>query len=412
MKILWFSNCVISEAKPTSTGTWLFTMAKSLVEQGIELYNITQSSSAKDIEESFDFLTGQWILPVYKLKDGLPNKHHIKKIQEIVLQVNPDIIHIWGMESYWGLLSARGYIKGKILLEIQGIKYSCIEAFVGGLSIKEQLKCFKFKEFLVPSISIFGKQNEFKRWGDFEKEMLASHSIISTQSKWVRAWIKPYISSNTEIVSTKISVRDEFLEDKIWSYPENKPISLMCVASCISYKGIHIAIRALAILKKTYPNITLKIAGNFLSNRPFYRISGYMLYLKDLINDLGLKDNVIFLGSLNASEIVEESCKCHAMIHPSFVESYSLALAESMAIGVPSVISHAGAMTELAENNVSGLFYKSDDFHQCAALISSLIENPELCNNISKNAISIGRERNNPSNVVQRQIEIYRKILH
>lgn len=411
MKILWFSNCILSEKKTSSTGTWLFTMAKALVEQGVELYNITQSGVVKDIEESFDFLTGQWILPLYKLKDGIPNRNSIEKIQELVTRVNPDIIHIWGMESYWGLLTSRGFIKGRVLLEIQGIKYSCWDAFVGGLSLTDQMRCFRFKECIKPSQSIWGKQKEFKEWGKYEKEMLVSHSLISTQSAWVRAWIKPYVKSNTDILSTRISVRNEFLGDKIWTYPMGKRVSIMCIASCISYKGIHVAIRALSLLKNKYPDITLKIAGNFIFNKPFYRVPGYMYFLKELINELDLNDNVKFLGPLTASKIVEEACASHVMIHPSFVESYSLALAETMALGVPSVISYAGAMMELAENKVSGLFYKSDDYHQCAELISSLIESKELCMQISKNSISIGRNRNNPYSAVNKQMEIYEKIL-
>ena len=80
----------------------------------------------------------------------------------------PDIIHIWGVESYWGLLTARGFVRGNVLLEIQGIRETCARVFYGGLSWPEVLSTIKTKEFIKPKISLPAQKFFFKESWSFQ----------------------------------------------------------------------------------------------------------------------------------------------------------------------------------------------------------------------------------------------------
>ena len=99
------------------------------------------------------------------------------------------------------------------------------------------------------------------------------------------------------------------------------------------------------------------------------------------------------------------------MLHTSHIECYSLALAEAMAVGGPSVIAYAGAMPELAQNGVSGLFYSPCDYRQCAQQVRCIIENPHLAQRLSQAARATAQQRNNIDDVVKRQIDIYNTII-
>jgi len=44
----------------------------------------------------------------------------------------PDLVHIWGIERFWGLLTARGYIRVPVLLEMQGDVEGLGKTFYGG----------------------------------------------------------------------------------------------------------------------------------------------------------------------------------------------------------------------------------------------------------------------------------------
>ena len=103
--------------------------------------------------------------------------------------------------------------------------------------------------------------------------------------------------------------------------------------------------------------------------------------------------------------------KTHVMIHSSFVESYSLALAESMVVGVPSVVAWSGAMPELAQDGKEALFYSPTDYRRCAWLVCRLVDNVELAESVSSLARKRGLERNTTSSVVEHQVECYRRVI-
>lgn len=411
MKILWLSNCRLTTELSSNSGTWLQTMAQSLIESGIELFNITQGATKK-IEIIEENKIKQWILPAIRVNDI--NSQELQEIiKNIVHSIQPDIIHIWGMELCWGLFTAKGVFNGyRTLLEIQGIKGACADVFMGGMTKSEVYSTIGLREILFPSHSLYGFKKNHTRWFPYEKEMLYKHDYISTQSDWVRAWITPYIRSKTIVFETDISVRKEFLESPGWKFHNREKKQVLCFADDGKpYKGLDIAIKAFNHVVKTIPNATLNVVGNIKVNRSQLKMSGYCTYILNLISDYGLKDNVRFLGLLNAKELVEQMIASDAILHPSFVESYSLALAESMAIGVPSIVSFAGAMPELACNEVNALFYASNDYHKCAYSLLRILADENLSNRLSKNARSVALKRNNPQRVVNIQLDIYRRIL-
>lgn len=414
MKVLWFSNVVLTTDATKSTGTWLRTMSDALVERGIELYNISQSGLVKTIERKDAGDIKQWILPVYKLHKGLPNKKQTSSICEIVNSVAPDIIHIWGIEGYWGLLSARGYVKGNVLLEIQGIKETCARVFYGGLPFREVIKTIGVREVIRPSLALFSQKKDFERWSKYEREILAGHTHISTHSDWVRAWVSQFTRPECHIHHTQRIVRKEFLDAEIWKVPNNPkeaPVIFTMSSGPDAYKGIHDAIKAIALIKKDFPKVQLRIAGNFGIDKPFYRIPGYTKYLQRLIRDLQVENNIVFLGSLNASQIIVQIHQANAMLQTSYVESYSLAVSEAMMAGIPLIVSYAGAMPELAQDRSAALFYTPSDYFTCAYRIKRIIESKDMAETLSKNSREIAINRNVASLLGDLQLDIYNDVL-
>lgn len=414
MKVLWFSNVMLTSGASKATGTWLHSMAAALVERDVELYNITQNGAVKTIVRRDTEDIQQWVLPVYSLHKGLPNGQHIDEICSIVAGIKPDIVHIWGIEGYWGLLSARGYIKGNVLLEIQGIKETCARVFYGGLPFVEKVKTIRVRELLRPSLSLMSLRRDFVKWSRYEHEMLRTHQHISTHSDWVRAWISQYTQQGCQVHYTQRIVRKEFLETEIWHKPDNPkdaPVIFTMSSGPDAYKGIHDAIRAVGMLKKYYPNVQLMIAGNFGIDKPFYRKPGYTKYLQALIKRENVEGNVVFIGSLNASQIIEQIHQSNAMLQTSYVESYSLAVSEAMMAGIPLVVSYAGAMPELAQDRAAALFYTPSDFFTCAYRLKMIFESEELAKTLSVTARSIAEKRNVASVLGDLQINIYKEVI-
>ena len=130
-----------------------------------------------------------------------------------------------------------------------------------------------------------------------------------------------------------------------------------------------------------------------------------------MIKEYGLINNIIYLGSINSVQIVSELQNCNVCVIPSYIETYCLALAEALIIGVPCVVSYAGALPETAVPNEEALFYNSNDYIQGAALIKKIINNKELAINLGTNARSRRLIENDIESVLNTQMNIYNQLV-
>ncbi len=415
-KILWFSNCIQSHGANKASGSWLFSMARLLVSTGgIHLINITKSrtGNTQDIEhntinEHFE----EYILPNWKSeKNGLPSDENCNRIKELCTSISPDIIHVWGVENYFSALIPTFNLTTPLLLEIQGLHTPCANVYYGDLSISETIECLGMREILFPfKKSIYKEKKNMAVLGKRDEKAIKLYKHISTQSKWIRDQIK-LINNEAYIYETGMSIREEFWNAKKWEYNDNCKDFYCSAAGPTPYKSIQTAIKALSIVKRKYPETKLYIIGNFKDNNWLHQ-PGYLTFLKKMIKKLGLENNIIFTGPLNATEIIEIMHKCIGMVQTSYVESYSLAVAEAQTVGVPSIISYAGAMPELAKDYISGIFFSPGDRISCASKMIEFIDNKRLATKISENAIKLADERNNDKFVLEKQREIYNEILN
>jgi glycosyltransferase involved in cell wall biosynthesis len=408
MKVLWFCGVEFSDLITKPAETWVQAMASSLVRnENFELYNITLGST-KEVTRKDCKLVKQWLIPSVSLeKNGLPHIKTIRSIQSIVEDIKPDIIHIWGIEGYWGLLTARGYIKGNVILEIQGFKFICAKYLFSGLTFLDVLKCFGLKEFLKPSISLVGQKYAFIKREKFEKEILKNNMVISTQSEWVRSLVTE-INPKAQIFCTSIALRSEFIDSHKWDVANCEKYQVFTSTSYLnSYKGLHILIDAIATLKNRYPQISLHIAALNVSG---IRESGYSKWLKKRIKTLKIDNNIYWLGPLDAKNLVKEIHKANVVVVPSFVETYSLAFEEALTLGAPTVASFAGAMPELANHKKTALFFSPGDVLMCAKSIEIIFNNQEFTKKISRNSYN-EKMLNSNSDVAQSQLEIYKKLI-
>jgi hypothetical protein len=63
---------------------------------------------------------------------------------------------------------------------------------------------------------------------------------------------------------------------------------------------------------------------------------------------------------------------------PSMVESFGLVALEAMAAGTPVIVSAAGGLVEIVEDNISGLHFETSNSDDLAEKIATLVANPDL----------------------------------
>jgi glycosyltransferase involved in cell wall biosynthesis len=407
-RVLWLSNKALSWRDAGTTGTWLDAMASALVASGqVDLANIAPGpSSAVTRRDLGGFV--QWLVPAKARGggNGLPPAQHLRDIVAAIQYFAPDLVHVWGTEGYWGLLTARGVFPSPALLEMQGLKSAIAPVFVGGLSFAQQLASTGIKE-IVRFCPMWRARARFARWAVFEREIILGHRFITAQSDWLQ-WQVQAINPTARVLRNDFLLRSPFYYADAWRPQESSRIFCSAAYSA-PFKGIHTAVRALALLKPEHPTIELRVAGAI--HRPGVRQEGYSRWLLREARRLGVEDSLCWLGPLTGDEIVREMQLAGAVLLPTFVEGYCLALAEAMVLGAPSVVSFVGGTSCLARDDESALFFPPGDVAACAAQIHRVLTQPELALRISANARRVGVTRNEPKRVIENQLKIYQEVI-
>ena len=415
IKILWFCGAQFSEQKIKTTGTWLIAMGEAIANiPGLELYNVTYGNVDTITQKNYRNIT-QWIIPYKETVNHVQSSYELTSfIKKINDEISPDLIHVWGSEVGFGYTLMESNLQTPILLDIQGLLFVIVKDYYGGLSRRDLLQCIGLKEMLRPRNHPYFIRRTFKKRGENELLLISKLKNISVQSEWVNSIIKN-VNPKCNIYQTGILLRSEFYVSPAWEQQKNIE-TINIFTSCsgpIPYKGLHVIFEAIAILKNKYPNIKLNIGGDIQIQKKYGCIrDGYTSWMLKRAIKLGIQNSISWLGMMNADEMINEMHRSSMVVIPSYIETYSLLLAESMMVGVPSVVSFAGAMPQLATHNKSALFFPVGDHWSCAQQIERIINEPELANKLSTEARITALQRNDKINVIQTQLGIYDKIIN
>ena len=132
-------------------------------------------------------------------------------------------------------------------------------------------------------------------------------------------------------------------------------------------KGIRFLLEAAAQLKKKFPDLKVVLAGDGFE-RP---------QLARLAVDLGIGDDVTFLGWVANADLPPYYRAAALSVIPSLEEGFGIPAAEAMGCEVAVVASDAGGLPEVVEHGVTGLVVPRGDAGALAHAIGSLLADTE-----------------------------------
>jgi glycosyltransferase involved in cell wall biosynthesis len=144
----------------------------------------------------------------------------------------------------------------------------------------------------------------------------------------------------------------------------------------IFHKGIDTLLEAIVILRRTRPDIELRIAGRGSSAGK----------ITAMIAELGLTSNVRMLGAVSDAERDELLATAAAQLMPSRFEGFGLAAAEAMAAGVPLIAAAVGSLPEVVDAPRGGVLIPPADPEALAAATEKLLDDPGLRSSLSRTA--------------------------
>jgi poly(glycerol-phosphate) alpha-glucosyltransferase len=155
-----------------------------------------------------------------------------------------------------------------------------------------------------------------------------------------------------------------------------KPLRAIMITRLVSVKRVDHAIRAWQKVVQSLPEAKLDIYGDGPEKDQ----------LQDLIHSLELEDSVTLHGYLENAREQARTAICHILT--SSYEGQSLAIAEAMALGCPSIsyeISYGPP--EMISDGQSGLLVPSGDIDSLASAIIKVLGDPKLASKLSVEAV-------------------------
>lgn len=142
------------------------------------------------------------------------------------------------------------------------------------------------------------------------------------------------------------------------------------------HKNHKTLIKALKLISIEFKEIQLLIAGEGETKEE----------LKKLASDLGLKQQITFLGLLQEREVIEFLEGISIYVHSSYSETMSTSIMQAMASGKPIVATDTEGIADLIIDDETGILFKKEDEVDLAEKVVLLLKNESLHRKLGNNA--------------------------
>ncbi len=381
-RIFWTTNIILpifSETvlpyKTFHNGSWMVSLFKEISKNpDFQFYIFSPSNQIKEIK-TYSYLRHKIILfpAMYgKLENYIPFLTEI--FQSFDDDFKPDIIHCHGSEYPHSLAMLSINTKAFKIISIQGLISLYKLYYFGGLGFKD---LFFYR--VISPISTGYYYRKFSKLAQYELESFAKANIILGRTLWDKEFI------NSIKLTNKYKFMPEFPNDLFSNFKWNKSnfdrFSILITQATYPIKGFHVALRALKILIKLYPNIKLIVAGqkDYSIKHNFYdylKLTDYDKFIISNIKKYNLGNNIIFTGEIKSETLANYLSKVNLYLNCSFIENSPNSILEALIVGTPILASNVGGVIEISKEAGFATFDPNNVNDLCSK-IKFIFDNPK-----------------------------------
>jgi glycosyltransferase involved in cell wall biosynthesis len=383
-----------------------------------------------------------YIAPYPPLKSGVADySYYFKKAIEKNLNIQMDILDIYQNENIYTLRKFSSLGKKVKSLNIESYDLAHFE--IGNGQNREFYILYFIQKFfpnlktivtlhdppqvLTAPMKFIGLENRFRiirgirklfditigrYW--IEKVMKKVGIIITLTEKGREEVIKKFSRDPSKTIYVPLLTHLNSLELSNSVVYKDKVEKIVFFGYFGSKKGIDILLKAFAILLKSnveYRNIKLYITGGLPVNS---KADSFYKYVTRLIEQLGIKDSVIFTGWIPENEKEQLLKEADIVVLPYRKQATfgaSAVLIQAMSYGVPIIISNTKSFSSEVEDGKTGLIFEDGNVKMLADKIKLMIENKELRQQLGKNAREHIFKEHSWEYVASKMSKIYKKML-
>jgi len=298
------------------------------------------------------------------------------KIIHLLSKLKIDLVHINNSPTFTDILIACKFLRIKCISHLRG---------TGRFDLLK-IKLIKFYDAVV-SISKAVTENAKNQDVDITNFVLIYDGID----------VETFLNRRKRQI---ILVRKQFQEDI------REPL-IGVINNIKDWKGQHVAIEALRILKNKYPSLTFLLVGN-VSN--LEEDTKYFSYLKELVTRYELLNNIIFTGY--RKDVIDIISALDILLHTSLAnEGFPRIILEIMLLSKPLIASKVGPTVEMIEDEITGFLVPPNNPEALAKKIEYLISHPDIGKKVGQMARRRVKECFGIETNVRKTEQVYNQLL-
>jgi len=407
MKVLWFSPTPSLYGQNTihhNGGGWVASLQRILRETS----DIELGVAFEHSDESFKFVEDGVSYfpininnrPVQKIRRKLGSVNEcdalIAHAKQIIIDYDPDLIHVFGSESCFGLLSALTEIP--VIIHMQGSLPAYANArFPPGYNKLDLIRASRGNPLRL--YRLVSNDRAFMQRALREEGVLGNCQHFMGRTEWDRAITSVYNPKATYDYCAE-ALRSEFIEEtRPWNPRKTPEIRLVSTLSTPLYKGVDLILKTAQVLRHK------------IGRKIHWQIFGISdAWLQEAKTQIRAKDcGVKFLGVAKASIIRDALLAADMYVHPSYIDNSPNSLCEAQVLGVPVVATDVGGISSLITHASTGYLVPANDPYMMAWRIIKLKDDCNLSERLSKASKALAVNRHAPTQIGSDLNAIYKK---
>lgn len=417
MRILYFSNIAITPDALSGAGGggWIASLLLEMEKSNNQI--AVGHFGFKESKETYGSITvynmsvykGCWlrkcithalriskISPLLTINDVSSEKkswpYFEKKMLHVIKDFDPDIIHVFGSESYYGLIASLTNVP--VVLHIQGLLNPIGNAYLPPfMSWTPQYAIFhpwKWVNYIVD-------RRKLAKDCYREKEILSRvHNFIG-RTDWDMNVLCCFNPKAVYYYGGEI-LREVFYEPSVRSLPDR--LTIVSTISKPSYKGIDMVLKTAYVLRNyMHMQFSWKVFGD--PNEDVIALTGISP------SDVGVE----VCGKVPSDVLKKELLNCTCYMHPSYIDNSPNSLCEAQILGVSTVACNVGGVSSIIVDGVTGFLVPSNDPYQASYIINKLFIDKALNASIGLESKEIALKRHNIDDILSQTLDVYSAVL-
>ena len=210
------------------------------------------------------------------------------------------------------------------------------------------------------------------------KTVCDSFDTILTISEYNERFLNVEVDPDAEVEVVRMGVRTEKFDPSATTTGKR----ILTISRFVEKKGIEYALLAVADCVDEHPELEYRLIGSGPRRHRY----------DELVERLGIENNVTFLGSVSDETLIEELDRASAFVLPCVVakdgdrDGIPVALMEAMAMETPVVSTYVSGIPELVTDGENGYLCPERSVPDLSDRLSRVVEKRDMTRTMAHNA--------------------------